>query len=1012
MANQLRYDGKVVIVTGAGNGLGRHHALMFGARGAKVVINDLGGGAHGGGKSSAAADQVVEEIKALGGDAVANYDSVEDGAKIVLTALDTFGTVDIVINNAGILRDVSFGKMSEADWDIIYRVHLLGSMRVTHAAWEVMRAKGYGRVVMTTSAAGIYGNFGQANYSAAKLGLVGLANSLAIEGRNKNVHVNVIAPVAGSRLTETVLPPDLIAALRPEYVSPLVGWLSHVDCKETGGLFEVGAGFVGKLRWERTRGYSFAIGGEIRPEQMAAKWEAITDFSATSHPANLTESMGPCLENMSARRLGGNEFLDLDAAAADEVVAESSYDERDLSLYALGIGAARDATDTKELPYVYELGDGFQAFPTYGVMPALNAFINNTRDGKGLKGLNYGLDRVLHGEQFTEIMRPLPPKARLKHSFKLKNAFDKEKNALVILGVDTTDEAGERLAYNEITLFIRGAGGWGGERGPSLDINVPPERAPDAVVEEMIDDNQTLLYRLSGDWNPLHADPAFAKAFGFDKPILHGLCTYGFVGRHVVKAFCGNDGRRFKSIKVRFAESVFPGETLVTKMWKESDTRIVFETRVKERDKVVIRNAAVELYAQIPQAKKAAVAAQPAATAAVAAVANDGPLTATEAFEVLSAYVGSHPELSSVNTTFQFKVANPSSDWILDLKNGKAECRSGVADKPDCTLEMDEEHIETVVTRPMAEVQKLYFNGKLKIGGNIMASQKLTAIQGIGAAPYAAIKAKRAVVAAPLAVAAPAAVANDGPLSAAEAFEVLSDYVAQHPEIAAQVKTVFQFQIQNPESLWTLDLKNGKGSCSAGAGEKPDCTLEMDEEHIETVVTKPMADVQKLYFNGKLKIGGNIMASQKLTAIQGIGAKPYAAVKARRGGAPVVATAPAAKPAAVTAPQKPGRAGEVFAALGQRIAKDAKAINGLPGHVLQFELREPAASWVVDFGKSPTVSAGTNAQASAVFHIADEDLVLLASGQAEARDLFQRGRLRVQGDVRLARELGVLNKLI
>ncbi|MDE0856025.1 MAG: SDR family NAD(P)-dependent oxidoreductase [Nevskia sp.] len=180
MSDKLRYNGKVVIVTGAGNGLGKQHALLFGARGAKVVVNDLGGSIHGGGKSSAAADAVVQEIKALGGEAVANYDSVEDGAKIVQTALDAFGTIDIVINNAGILRDSSFQKMTPEDWDLIQRVHLKGSFAVSHAAWPVMRDKGYGRIVMTTSAAGIYGYFGQATYSAAKLGILGLSNTLAI----------------------------------------------------------------------------------------------------------------------------------------------------------------------------------------------------------------------------------------------------------------------------------------------------------------------------------------------------------------------------------------------------------------------------------------------------------------------------------------------------------------------------------------------------------------------------------------------------------------------------------------------------------------------------------------------------------------------------------------------------------------------------------------------------------------------------------------------------------------
>ena len=192
--SDLRFDGRVAIVTGAGNGLGRSHALLLASRGCKVVVNDLGGGATGAGKSSSAADKVVEEIKAAGGEAVANYDSVEDGAKIVQTALDTWKRIDIIVNNAGILRDTSFKKLSPEDWDLIYRVHVLGGFRVTKAAWDHMQEAGYGRVIFTASAAGIYGNFGQANYSMAKLGLLGLSNTLAIEGAKKNVRVNTMRP--------------------------------------------------------------------------------------------------------------------------------------------------------------------------------------------------------------------------------------------------------------------------------------------------------------------------------------------------------------------------------------------------------------------------------------------------------------------------------------------------------------------------------------------------------------------------------------------------------------------------------------------------------------------------------------------------------------------------------------------------------------------------------------------------------------------------------------------------
>jgi len=178
MSNNFRYDGKVAIITGAGGGLGKAYALLFASRGAKVVVNDLGTSFQGEGKSSKAADVVVDEIKKAGGEAIANYDSVEDGDKIVKTALDTWGRVDIVVNNAGILRDASFLKMQDKDWDLIYRVHLKGSYSVTKAAWPHMRDQGYGRIIMTSSAAGIYGNFGQANYVAVKLALLGFAKSL------------------------------------------------------------------------------------------------------------------------------------------------------------------------------------------------------------------------------------------------------------------------------------------------------------------------------------------------------------------------------------------------------------------------------------------------------------------------------------------------------------------------------------------------------------------------------------------------------------------------------------------------------------------------------------------------------------------------------------------------------------------------------------------------------------------------------------------------------------------
>eukprot|EP01089_Gocevia_fonbrunei_P001277 TRINITY_DN11189_c0_g1_i1.p1 TRINITY_DN11189_c0_g1~~TRINITY_DN11189_c0_g1_i1.p1 ORF type:complete len:304 (+),score=94.33 TRINITY_DN11189_c0_g1_i1:81-992(+) len=286
----LRFDNKVVVITGAGGGLGKAYALEFAKRGAKVVVNDLGTGMKGEGQSAKAADIVVEEIKKAGGQAVANYDSVTDGDKIIDTAVKAFGGVDILINNAGILRDVSFHKIADKDWDSIYEVHVRGAYKITKAAWNIMREQNYGRIIMTSSAAGIYGNFGQANYSTAKLGLYGFANSLSIEGASKNIHVNTIAPMAGSRMTATVMPEDLVKALKPEYVAPLVLYLCHESTEENGGLFELGAGYFAKLRWERTQGAFLPIDNGISPEDVKANWNKISSFEDATHPATIADS--------------------------------------------------------------------------------------------------------------------------------------------------------------------------------------------------------------------------------------------------------------------------------------------------------------------------------------------------------------------------------------------------------------------------------------------------------------------------------------------------------------------------------------------------------------------------------------------------------------------------------------------------------------------------------------------------------------------------------------------------
>jgi 3-hydroxyacyl-CoA dehydrogenase/3a,7a,12a-trihydroxy-5b-cholest-24-enoyl-CoA hydratase len=296
----IRFDGKVAIVTGAGGGLGRTHALLLGARGAKVLVNDLGGSAFGDGADQTPAAKVCAEIQAAGGVAVPNYDSVTDGEKIVQAALAAFGRLDIVINNAGILRDVSFHKMTDDDWNKIFAVHVQGSYSVSKAAWPILRDQNYGRIVMTTSAAGLYGNFGQANYSAAKMAIAGLGLTLAIEGQKRNVLVNIVAPIAGSRLTETVLPKEICDQLRPEFVSPLVGYLVSEACATTGGIYEVGAGTFSRVKWFRNQGAAIPIKDGVTIEKVAAAWDKINDMGHGQFCDSLQASSMITMQNLAS----------------------------------------------------------------------------------------------------------------------------------------------------------------------------------------------------------------------------------------------------------------------------------------------------------------------------------------------------------------------------------------------------------------------------------------------------------------------------------------------------------------------------------------------------------------------------------------------------------------------------------------------------------------------------------------------------------------------------------------
>lgn len=303
--NEVRFDNHVAVVTGAGGGLGRIYALELAKRGAKVVVNDLGGSRDGsGGGSTTPAEKVVEEIKALGGEAVANYDNVatpDGGENIIKSTLDAFGTVDILINNAGILRDKSFIKMETENWQSVLDVHLNGAFNVSKPAFKVMREKGFGRIVMTTSAAGLYGNFGQTNYSSAKMGLIGLMNTLKLEGKKYNVKVNTVAPIAASRLTEDILPPELFDKMKPEFVSPLVLYLCSSECTANGNIYNAGMGFFNRA--SVVTGAGTTIGDGDNPptiEDVVENLDTISSLKNGKVYFELNEQVGDAMNAFNA----------------------------------------------------------------------------------------------------------------------------------------------------------------------------------------------------------------------------------------------------------------------------------------------------------------------------------------------------------------------------------------------------------------------------------------------------------------------------------------------------------------------------------------------------------------------------------------------------------------------------------------------------------------------------------------------------------------------------------------
>lgn len=585
-APKVTLKDKVVLITGAGAGLGKEYAKWFARYGAKVVVNDFKD-----------ATKTVEEIKAAGGEAWADqHDVASQAEEIIKNVIDKYGTIDVLVNNAGILRDKSFAKMSDQEWDQVQKVHLLGTFNLSRLAWPYFAEKKYGRIVNISSTSGIYGNFGQANYASAKVGILGLSKTLAVEGARNNIKVNVVAPHAETAMTLTIFREQDKNLYHADQVAPLLVYLGSEEVEVTGETFEAGGGWIGNTRWQRAKG-AVSHDEHTTVEFIRDNLKDITNFdSDTENPKSTTESSMAILS-----AVGGDDDDDDDEEEEDEGDEEEEeedeeeddpvwrFNDRDVILYNIALGAT-----TKQLHYVYENDSDFQVIPTFGHLITFNSGKSQNSFAKLLRNFNPML--LLHGEHYLKVHKwPPPTEGAIKTTFEPISTTPKGSNVVIVHGSKSVDnDSGEVIYSNEATYFIRNCQAdnkvYAERRSFATNPFPAPKRAPDYQVDVPISEDLAALYRLTGDRNPLHIDPNFAKGAKFPKPILHGMCTYGLSAKVLIDKF-----GMFDEIKARFTGIVFPGETLRVLAWKESDDTVVFQTHVVDRGTIAINNAAIKL---------------------------------------------------------------------------------------------------------------------------------------------------------------------------------------------------------------------------------------------------------------------------------------------------------------------------------------------------------------------------------------------------------------------------------
>lgn len=483
-----------------------------------------------------------------------------------------------------------------------------------------------------------------------------MSKTLAIEGSKYNIHSNTIIPVAGSRLTEDILPPNLFDQFKPKFVAPVVAWLCHENCEDNGEIFEAAGGWVGKYTWRRSLGKAFIPPETMSVEAVRDSWPTITNMDAATYPSTIHEQITQLVHSIE-----GMEVPSLAVADAPSTSSESgvfSYSSDNLILYALGVGV--NLSELSHLKYLNESHPDFAALPTFGVIPGLKGMFTSDMLPEAARKHGFTIDpsKVLHGEHYIEVLNPIPAEAKLRSEARVVEVLDKGSGALIIAEIESYDMDGRPIFYNQFSIFVIGAGKFGGPRSSDnqriKSIIAHPNRNPDAVVTEQTSVNQAALYRLSGDKNPLHIDPNFAAVAGFDKPILHGLCSLGFATRHVLKTFANDDPSLMKAVKARFSGVIYPGETIKTEMWKDGN-RVYVKSSVVETGKTIIEGAYMDLHDSVGHQVQGE-------SVSFGELDDDVYLVSDPIFEEIGRRIEMAPEVASkVNAVYEFNIS----------KNGK-----------------------------------------------------------------------------------------------------------------------------------------------------------------------------------------------------------------------------------------------------------------------------------------------------------------------------------------------------